>query len=139
MGRAKITMEPISDPKKRKFTFNIRNENMIQKARQLATLCDINVPMILYSDDQETPQIFSPDHDQLKRLIDVYKRTGPEGIKYYALSDYYTDRKIKIEEELVKAKKKNLEAKFPSWFDFLDNCTEAGLRKFAEGLEKKNH
>ncbi|XP_076941484.1 agamous-like MADS-box protein MADS3 [Bidens hawaiensis] len=141
MGRAKIPMEPITNPRKRKTTFNSRNNGMIKKARELATLCDVKVSMIIFTEDQETPQIFPPgDHDKLIRSIDVYsrtRRTNPESIKCYTLSDYYADRKMKVEEELVKEKKKNLEAKFPSWFGFLDSFSEAGLREFAVGLENK--
>ncbi|XP_076900664.1 MADS-box protein CMB2-like [Bidens hawaiensis] len=141
MGRAKIPMEPITNPKKRKTTFNSRNNGMIKKARELATLCDVKISMIVFTDDQETPQIFPPDdHDKVKNSIDVYsrtRRTNPESIKWYTLSDYYNERKIKVEEELVKEKRKNSEAKFPSWFGFLDGFSEAGLREFAVGLEDK--
>ncbi|KAJ0577683.1 putative transcription factor MADS-type1 family [Helianthus annuus] len=65
MGRAKIAMEPIQNDKKRKITFNTRKQGLVKKARELATLCDVDVSMIISTDDQEiTPQIFPPDSDQ---------------------------------------------------------------------------
>ncbi|KAF5795935.1 putative transcription factor MADS-type1 family [Helianthus annuus] len=137
MGRVKIAMEPIQNDKKRKITFNTRKQGLVKKARELATLCDVDVSMIISTDDQETPQqIFPPDSDQLNRLIDLYKHcTNP--VNRYVLLDFFMDRKNKMEEELVKAKKKNVEAKYPSWFDFLDSLPEARLREFALRLENK--
>ncbi|KAC9449871.1 hypothetical protein R6Q59_025890 [Mikania micrantha] len=140
MGRVKIVMEPITNDKKRKITFNARKQGLIKKARELTTLCDVNISMIICSDDQENPEIFPPDCQKLNSLIDLYKRNrgmDPQRINFYAISDYLMDRKMKIEEELVKAKKKNLEAKYPIWFDFLNNASELQLREFAFGLENK--
>ncbi|KAJ0898536.1 putative transcription factor MADS-type1 family [Helianthus annuus] len=115
MGRAKIAMEPITNDKKRKLTFNMRNKGMIK-----------NPP---------PPQIFPPDSDQLNRLIDLYKHcTNP--VNQYVLLDFFMDRKNNMEEELVKTKKKNVEAKYLSWFDFLDSLPEVRLREFALRLEK---
>ncbi|KAJ0471667.1 putative transcription factor MADS-type1 family [Helianthus annuus] len=69
MGRAKIAMEPIKNDKKRKITFNTRKQGLVKKARKLAILCDIDVSMIISTDDQETPQIVPSDSDKLNRLI----------------------------------------------------------------------
>ncbi|KAJ0547519.1 putative transcription factor MADS-type1 family [Helianthus annuus] len=137
MGRAKIAMEPITSDKKRKLTFNMRKQGLIKKAHDLATLCDVDVSMIISTNDQETPQqIFPPDSDKLNRLIDLYKHcTNP--VNQYVLLDFFMDRKNKMEEELVKAKKKNVEAKYHSWFDFLDSLPEVRLREFALRLENK--
>ncbi|MFS7911053.1 putative transcription factor MADS-type1 family [Helianthus anomalus] len=55
MGRAKIAMELIQNDKKRKITLNTRKQGLVKKARELATLCDVDFSMIIYTDDQETP------------------------------------------------------------------------------------
>ncbi|KAM0054044.1 putative transcription factor MADS-type1 family [Helianthus debilis subsp. tardiflorus] len=140
MGRAKTAMELTKNNKKRKITFNTRKQGLIKKTRELGILCDVDVSMIISTDDQETPQIFPPDSDKLNRLIDLYKhylRTDPGRVNQYVLLDFFRDKKTKMEEELVKAKKKNVEAKYPSWFDFLDSLSEARLREFALRLENK--
>ncbi|KAI3699860.1 hypothetical protein L2E82_44455 [Cichorium intybus] len=139
MGRAKVHMEPINDIKKRKFTFHKRKDALIKKAYQLKTLCDIKVSMIICSDYQE-PQIFPSDPPEFNALIDLYKQQrnmDPGKIRYFGLSEYFNERKTKIEDELTKAKKKNLEAKYPTWFDFLSSSSEVQLREFALGLGVK--
>ncbi|GKG45482.1 hypothetical protein Tco_0495560, partial [Tanacetum coccineum] len=45
--------------------------------------------------------------------------------------------KQKAEDELAKAKKRNVEAKYPTWFDVLDNSSEGELRNFAFALGMK--
>ncbi|GKB76348.1 transcription factor, MADS-box, partial [Tanacetum coccineum] len=109
MGRVKVSMELINDSKKRKITFLRRKEGLIKKARELSTLCDVNV---------------KTDSD-------------PRKIKPYSLCDFFKDRKNKIEGELAKAKKSNLEAKYPTSFEFLDNSSEVQLRDFACELGMK--
>ncbi|KAI3760418.1 hypothetical protein L1987_50813 [Smallanthus sonchifolius] len=140
MGRAKIAMEPINNHKKRKLTFNTRKQGLIKKATKLSTLCDVNVSSIICTDDQQNPQIHPPDFHKLHILIDLYKHnrcTYTGRVNFYGLSDYYIDRKMKIEEEVAKAKKKNLEAKYPLWFNFLDKFSETDLREFGLGLRRK--
>nr|GEY22865.1 transcription factor, MADS-box [Tanacetum cinerariifolium] len=43
MGRWKVPMELINDEKKRKLAFIRRKECSLKKARELATLCDVNI------------------------------------------------------------------------------------------------
>lgn len=54
-------MELINDSKKRKLVFIRRKDFIFKKARELATLCDVNVSMIVSSADQESPEIFPKD------------------------------------------------------------------------------
>ncbi|GJS91872.1 transcription factor, MADS-box [Tanacetum coccineum] len=140
MGRVKIPMELINDSKKRKITFRRRKEGLIKKARELSTLCDVNVSMIICSDHQESPEIFPQDPVKLNDMINDYKTkrdSNPGKIKSYSLCDFFKDRKNKIEDELAKEKKRNLEAKFPAPFEFLDNSSEEQLRDFADRLGMK--
>ncbi|XP_023756253.2 floral homeotic protein DEFICIENS [Lactuca sativa] len=139
MGRAKVHMEPINNNKKRKVTFHRRKNCLIKKALELTTLCDVKVSMIIRTDQQE-PEIFPPDPHKVNGLIDLYKRQksmDPGKIRYFSLSDFFNGRKIKIEQELANEKKKNMEAKYPTWFEFLNNSSEVQLREFANGLEGK--
>ncbi|PWA52517.1 transcription factor, MADS-box [Artemisia annua] len=135
MGRVKIPIEPINGIKKRKITFIRRKEGMIKKARELSTLCDVNVSMIICSDHQKSPDIFPQDPVKLNDMIDAYKTkrvSDPGKIKSYGVCDFFTDRKNKIEDELVKAKKRNLQTKYPT--PNMDNSSEEQLREFAYDL-----
>lgn len=139
MGRVKIPMEPINDSKKRKITFARRKEGLIKKARELSTLCDVNVSMIICFDHQESPEIFPQDPAKLNEMINGYKTkcvSDPGKIKSYSLGDYLKDRKNKTEDELAKVKKRNLEAKLPTSFEILDNSSEEQLRDIAYGLDE---
>nr|XP_043638242.1 MADS-box protein AGL42-like [Erigeron canadensis] len=140
MGRAKIQMEFITDNKKRETTFKKRKLGVIKKASELSTLCDVFVLMIIFSDHQETPQIFPPDTEEFDRLIEFYIKTRASDlgkIKSYDLLQFLKDRKSKIEEELFKTKKKKLHAKYPTWFDSLNDAPEKKLREFAYVLGNK--
>ncbi|GJS01563.1 transcription factor, MADS-box [Tanacetum coccineum] len=134
MGRVKIPMKPINDVQKRRITFLRRKEGLIKKARELSTLCDVNLSMIICSDHQQGPEIFPQDPVKLNDMINAYKTkrvSDPQKIKSYGLCDFFNDSKNKME------KKKNLEAKFPTSFEFLDNSSEEQLRDFAYELGMK--
>nr|GEU80566.1 transcription factor, MADS-box [Tanacetum cinerariifolium] len=135
MGQAKILKQPINDVKKRRITFLRRKEGLIKKARELSTLCDVNVSMIICSDHQQGPEIFPQDPVILSGMINAYKTkrvSDPRKIKSYGLCDFFKERKNKIEDELAREKKRNLEAKFPTSFEFLDNSSQEQLRDFAK-------
>ncbi|GJS01564.1 transcription factor, MADS-box [Tanacetum coccineum] len=114
MGR--VNMQLINDVKKRRISFLRRKEGLIKKARELSTLCDVNVSMIICSDHQQGPEIFPQDRVKLNNLINAYKSKR--------VSD---PRKIKS----------NLEAKFPTSFEFLDDSSQEKLRDFANELGMK--
>nr|GEV29901.1 transcription factor, MADS-box [Tanacetum cinerariifolium] len=44
-----------------------------------------------------------------------------------------------IEDDLMKARKKNIEAKYSTWFDVLDSLSEHQLRQFVDTLEPKEN
>nr|GFA06921.1 agamous-like MADS-box protein AGL82 [Tanacetum cinerariifolium] len=44
-----------------------------------------------------------------------------------------------IEDEPMKARKKNMEAKYSTWFDALNSLPEHQLRQFAAKLEQREH
>ncbi|KAL0454477.1 UNVERIFIED_CONTAM: hypothetical protein Slati_0786900 [Sesamum latifolium] len=96
--------------------------------------------MIIYGPKQEKgPEIWPENNrDEVRRMIEVYRaRNRDSGSKSFSLPDFFNDRKRKLEEEIVKLRQKNLEAKYPTWFEFLNNLSEAQLRDFAVGLKNK--
>ncbi|KAI3715705.1 hypothetical protein L6452_22691 [Arctium lappa] len=99
--------------------------------------------MIVYPpDSNQPPEIWPKNPDQINNTISSYKATKKNeenGGKRstYDISDYFQGRKRKIEDELVKARKRNKEAKYSTWFDELNGLSEGQLRQFAMGLENK--
>ncbi|XP_073315744.1 uncharacterized protein [Primulina huaijiensis] len=97
--------------------------------------------MIIYGSGQEKgffePEIWPENTEKIRRMIDIYKAKNKDSIKSFGLSDFLHDRTKKIEEELSKLRKKNMEAGYPTWMDFLNGFTEVQLREFAANLRVK--
>nr|GEW45689.1 agamous-like MADS-box protein AGL82 [Tanacetum cinerariifolium] len=76
-----------------------------------------------------------------KTRITTYRKRkrGKTGKRTYNLNDFFQDRRKKNEEELMKARKKNMEAKYSTWFDALNSLPEHQLRQFAAKLEQREH
>ncbi|CAI9765305.1 unnamed protein product [Fraxinus pennsylvanica] len=55
----------------------------------------------------------------------------------FGLSDFFHDRKRKIKEELEKLRKRNMEAKYPTWINLMDELSEIQLREFYALLSNK--
>ncbi|KVH93494.1 Transcription factor, MADS-box [Cynara cardunculus var. scolymus] len=138
MGRAKLRMELITEEKTRNTSYQNRKHGIIKKAKELSVLCDVDTAIIVYPPDSNHPEIWPENADQMKKTIGSYKERKKENRKRtYDLIDYFQDRKRKIEDEFVKARKRNMEAKYPTWFDELNGLSEGQLRQFAIGLENK--
>ncbi|GFP82445.1 agamous-like mads-box protein agl92 [Phtheirospermum japonicum] len=141
MGRAKLKMELIADKKSRNTTFNNRKEGLIKKTHELTKLCDVEACVIIYRPGFTEPEIWPPCADQVRRFItDVYKPTKGKdsGSKTYGLSDFFKGRVQKVEGELAKLRKKNMEAKYPTRPEVMDAMSEARLREFAAALKHKS-
>lgn len=142
MGRAKLNMELIGKEKSRNITFKKRKEGLIRKMHEFTTLCDVSACMIIYAPNQEKgssePEIWPQNVDEVSRIVDIYKNKNKDsGNKTFGLSDFFRERKRKIEDELTKLRKKNMEAKYPTWLEFLNYTTEPKLREFAAALRSK--
>ncbi|KAL6545713.1 hypothetical protein OROGR_009587 [Orobanche gracilis] len=142
MGRAKLNMELITKEKSRNVTFKKRKDGLIRKIHEFTTLCDVSACMIIYGPKQEKgsvePEIWPQKLEEVNRIIGIYKAKNKDsGNKTYGLSDFFHDRRRKIEDELAKQRKKTLEAKYPMWLKSMDLWTEARLRAFAVALIDK--
>ncbi|KAL3621208.1 hypothetical protein CASFOL_036120 [Castilleja foliolosa] len=141
MGRAKLNMELIAKEKKRLTTFKKRKQGLIRKIHEFTTLCDVSACMIIYGPNQESgraePETWPENIDEVKRIIDIRAKNRDLGDRTYGLSDFFLDRKRKVEDELKKMKKKNMEAKYPTWLEFMNYLSEAQMRDFAADLIAK--
>ena len=104
-------MVPIVDNKKRIITFKQRKAGLVKKARELAILCDVNVSMFIFSDQQENnPEIFPPDDPhKLNDSIHLYKSklvSEPGKIKRYALRDFLRIGKTRLKLNLLRLRNK---------------------------------
>ncbi|XP_051146974.1 agamous-like MADS-box protein AGL11 [Andrographis paniculata] len=142
MGRAKLNMELITKEKSRNTTFKKRKEGLIRKMHEFTTLCDVTACIIIYgprsassSSSAAEPEIWPPAADEVRRIIDIYKAKNKDsGNKTFGISDFFHDRARKIDDELAKLRKKNMEAKFPTWHDSIAAMSEPQLRSLAAYL-----
>ncbi|KAK9070967.1 hypothetical protein SSX86_009535 [Deinandra increscens subsp. villosa] len=140
MGRAKLRMELIPKEKTRNTTYVKRKHGIIKKANEFAILCDVDTIIIIYPPNSNSPEIWPENPDKITKTIACYKsKKGETGKRTYDLTDILKDRNRKIEDELVKARKRNMEAKYATWFDELNTCKEAELREFAMWLEDREN
>ncbi|KAL4588440.1 hypothetical protein LXL04_001330 [Taraxacum kok-saghyz] len=140
MGRAKLKMELITKEKTRYTTYQKRKQGIIKKASEFTILCDVNTVIIIYPPNSDEPEIWPENPDQIKKTIASYKaKKSDNGKRSYDLNDFFEDRKKKIEDELLKARKRNMEAKYATWFDEFDGLSEGELRQFAMELENKEN
>ncbi|KAI3715624.1 hypothetical protein L6452_22610 [Arctium lappa] len=108
------------------------------QANEFTILCDVDTVIIVYPPNSNHPEIWPENPDQIKKTIASYKAKKSEsGKRTYDLNDFFQDRKKKIEDELMKVRKRNMEAKYSTWFDELNGLSEGQLRQFAIGLENK--
>ncbi|XP_057792196.1 agamous-like MADS-box protein AGL80 [Salvia miltiorrhiza] len=138
MGRGKLNMELISNEKSRNITLKKRKEGLIRKMQEFTTLCDVKACMIIYTPNQIEAEIWPQNADQVHRIIDIYKSKAKDsGNKSFGVPDFFHERKRKIEEELAKLRRKNLEAKYPTVPALLNVATETQLTHFSLLLADK--
>ncbi|PHT41563.1 hypothetical protein CQW23_20417 [Capsicum baccatum] len=154
MGRAKLKMELICKEKERNATFKKRKEGLLKKLYEFTTLCNVDGLMILYGPNGSDPEIWtnssgnssggatnsSLQQEEMQKLIDQYKKESnlqSGSTKTFDLSDYFVDRNKKVEEELMKLRKMNMEKRYPSWSGFMDRLSEIELRQVLTSLDYK--
>nr|GMC78606.1 agamous-like MADS-box protein AGL80 [Ipomoea batatas] len=140
MGRAKLNLELIPKEKARNLTFKKRKEGIMKKMREFTTLCDVNACMIIYGPNSQSsePAIWPNDRSEVERMIELYKeKVADNATRSYGISNFFMDRKKKLEEEVRKLKQKNLEAKYPTSLEFMDRLSKAELENFVRFLNGK--
>ncbi|KAJ1703871.1 hypothetical protein LUZ63_003650 [Rhynchospora breviuscula] len=71
MGRSKLNLEFIAKGSKRLATFKQRKESVFKKARELGTLCDIRLCVVIESPDMPGYQVF-PSEEDTRELLHMF-------------------------------------------------------------------
>lgn len=135
-------MELIRKEKSRHITFKKRKEGLVRKIHEFTTLCDVDACMIIYGPRQENPsmeaEIWPENSDEIWHLINIYQgKSKDSATRVCGLQDFFHDRKKRVEDELDKMRKKNLESRYPTWIDPMIHLSEMELRKFAATVSDK--
>ncbi|KAA8531000.1 hypothetical protein F0562_005710 [Nyssa sinensis] len=85
-------------------------------------------------------EIWPTDPNEVQLVINSYKKQSTDDRKKRTvdLSNFFEDRRRKLEDSIVKLRKKNDEAKFPTWEDRYNNLSEEQLRELGGMLEIKH-
>ncbi|XP_044426257.1 agamous-like MADS-box protein AGL80 [Triticum aestivum] len=108
MAPKKVNMEYIAHGSPRKATFKKRGIGMKKKARELSTLCGVDVCYVMYYPEGESSQVpeVYPSVPEAMRVIDRFRST-PEldrCKKKIGGEDYIRERISKLQEQLSKAR-----------------------------------
>ncbi|WOG88029.1 hypothetical protein DCAR_0207262 [Daucus carota subsp. sativus] len=145
MGRAKAKMELIKKDKVLNNTFRDRSATLKRKVEELATLCGVKVVVIIYGPKQGTsspivPEVWPQDRDQVVELIDKYRGQSAEdrANRTTLVSDLFKERNKKAEKDLKEARKKRIQAKYPTALDpVFDGFREDEIRNSVVFLQSK--
>ncbi|XP_042977326.1 truncated transcription factor CAULIFLOWER A-like isoform X2 [Carya illinoinensis] len=78
MGRGKVQLKRIEDKSSRQVTFSKRKGGLIKKARELGVLCDVEVALVIFSDQGRLYEFSSAE--SLGKILERYRRHVEEEI-----------------------------------------------------------
>lgn len=143
MGRGKLPMELIANEKSRSSTFNKRKKGLKKKLDEFTTLCDVDACMIVYGPHHDGRpmelDIWPQDMTEVRRIIGKYKSKGVEekAKRNHDLSDFFEKRKHKIDDDIVKMRRANNRAKYPTWDSRLYHATIDQLMLILNSIDSK--
>ncbi|RDX95516.1 Agamous-like MADS-box protein AGL82, partial [Mucuna pruriens] len=140
MGRARITLKPISNERSRKTTFQQRKKGLIKKISEFSTMCGVEACFIVYDDvNGDAGRVTWPqDPTMVRSIIENYERQKNERPpKTFDIQDFFENRKNMIEAEISKLHKQAREIKYPTWDPAFSNMGEEQLRAFIAKVDAK--
>ncbi|XP_047326395.1 floral homeotic protein AGAMOUS-like [Impatiens glandulifera] len=143
-------MELIKNRKSRQISFKRMKENLMKKASELHTLCDVDVSIITFppntdgeDDEKLQPEIWPAEGSNkfLSQIEEFKKQSQEEKMKRTVEVDSYLEERCKkLEDEIIKQRKKNYDAVYPSWnHPYYNDLPEEKLFQIASDLEYKLH
>lgn len=131
MGRGKQKMELIADEKSRRTTFQKRKKGLMKKAYEFSTLCDVDVCIIIYGPSKQEDEVHTwpTDPNEVKRIVGKYYSITKSKPAYNVVNvfDIMSDRKRRIDADISKLRKAFYAAKYPTWHQSLDYCSNYEL------------
>ncbi|XP_057972718.1 MADS-box protein FBP24-like [Malania oleifera] len=146
MGHAKLNLELIPKEKSRNVTFQKRKKGLMKKLSEFTILCGVEGCMIIYGggapkhkqmQHEENPpppvepEIWPENADDVRKVIMDYKVHTKEerGRRTSNLTDFYKDRKKKVDEQLAKVRRIIALAELSQLGFFLGNKLEDVRRR----------
>lgn len=86
MGKAKITIKPISKHRDKQMTFYKRKKGLLKKAIELAVLCETRVFLAFY--DNLSGRFSSFQSHELTSLAELFKTAPPRLYELFTPKDY---------------------------------------------------
>ncbi|KDP29698.1 hypothetical protein JCGZ_18633 [Jatropha curcas] len=120
MTRKKVKLVWIVNDAARKASLKKRRTGLLKKVSELTTLCDVSAFAIIYSPD-ETEPMFWPSRPLVEQLLMRYQNI-PEierTKKMMNQESYLKERAVKVQEQLRKNQRKNLEIEMSYLMDKL--------------------
>ncbi|KAF5196078.1 Mads box protein [Thalictrum thalictroides] len=146
MGRAKLNMQLIRDPRVRNSTYVKRNKGLKKKVHELSTLCGVDACMISYGPMLNDRPI-SPDtwpetpanRDKVLQIIDHYHQHCKDGLwkRNFSIGDFYKVQKKKVDDEIAKMQNKNKEVEYLVWAHHINGLSVDQLNQFLGTLDSK--
>ncbi|KAK3154096.1 hypothetical protein QOZ80_2BG0185960 [Eleusine coracana subsp. coracana] len=136
MARRKLHLQYILKNSARRATFKKRRASLLKKARELATLCDVDACVVVYGEGESRPEVWPPSPTEATRILDRFQAV-PETDRCYNMMDmeaFLTQRIAKLKQQLEKARRDNHERETA----LLLNQVIAGRHSVLVGLPKED-
>ncbi|XP_050233816.1 floral homeotic protein GLOBOSA-like [Mercurialis annua] len=142
MGHSRIKMELIKKESTRMLTYQKRKKSLEKKVSEFSILCGVEACLVIFGPKLKNQYSNKPDavwplnSDEARNIIGKYKETD-QAKRCYSVSDYFSEKKKKLDAEIFKLHKQVFQAKFPSWNVRLDSSSEDELRLLVTLLENR--
>ncbi|XP_045800511.1 agamous-like MADS-box protein AGL12 [Trifolium pratense] len=143
MGRGRISMKLVQKEKSRQKTFLTRKNGLMKKVKELSTLCDVDVCVILYAPNFQgqgfvEPETWPKDPSEVQSVLQkYYNTTNDRRLRIYDIQEYFKGKMKKVESEIFNVHKKMLKVMYPTWNESFNSFGEEQLRLFASMLDSK--
>ncbi|KAK7286920.1 hypothetical protein RJT34_22282 [Clitoria ternatea] len=140
MGRARVKLRRIPNPRKRRLAFMQRRKGLIKKISEFSTMCDAEACLIVYDDGNgdKGPMTWPQDPTMVHSIIQRYehykKETNP---KIFNMEDFFDCRKSMAMAEISRVQKEITNIKYPTFDKSFPNMGVEQMRAFIAMLDAK--
>ncbi|GLJ27196.1 hypothetical protein SUGI_0533150 [Cryptomeria japonica] len=94
MVRGKVHMEKVQDPVNRRVTFCKRKTCLLKKGKELSTLCDAEIGLIIFSPTGKLYEFASPS---MRRIMKKYQKFGASMGRHIPLDEHLEMLRLEVE------------------------------------------